>query len=258
VIEGPTVIFSSTLPGSRSVQVNANASAFATIVNASDFPAINCTITMGTDIPAIFTSYLTDRNTNGTISGPNPTTSIAANDYSTWAFKIVPTESFETVDVELIYDCLNSEPAAVFVGINTLLLSASQSQPADVVALSATVLNDGIVHIPGRAGTGFFAVASINVGASDSLTVTPRVSKQNLGLELSICETNPATAACLEWPPAASVTTVIDSNATPTYSIFVKGNGDIPLDPAGSRIYVDFADPGGAIRGSTSVAVMTD
>jgi hypothetical protein len=32
----------------------------------------------------------------------------------------------------------------------------------------------------------------------------------------------------------------------------------ITLDPAGKRVFVEFRDAGGVIRGSTSVAVQTD
>ena len=53
------------------------------------------------------------------------------------------------------------------------------------------------------------------------------------------------------------MTTVIENNATPTFSIFVTANGAIALDPAFSRIYLEFTDPAGDIRGSTSVAVQT-
>jgi hypothetical protein len=39
----------------------------------------------------------------------------------------------------------------------------------DVVALAATLNNDGIVNILGTMGTGIFSVATLNVGASGTI-----------------------------------------------------------------------------------------
>jgi hypothetical protein len=53
------------------------------------------------------------------------------------------------------------------------------------------------------------------------------------------------------------VTTQINTNATPTFGIFVQGNGTVPFDPAANRVFVRFKDGGNVTRGSTSVAVRT-
>jgi hypothetical protein len=53
------------------------------------------------------------------------------------------------------------------------------------------------------------------------------------------------------------VNTTIGANATPTFSIFVNGAGNVPLDPANNRVFVRFKDGGGVTRGATSVAVRT-
>jgi hypothetical protein len=53
------------------------------------------------------------------------------------------------------------------------------------------------------------------------------------------------------------VTTPINANATPTFGIFVQGNGIVPFDPAANRIFVRFKDAGAVTRGSTGVAVRT-
>ena len=49
----------------------------------------------------------------------------------------------------------------------------------------------------------------------------------------------------------------LGENATPTFSIFVTGSGNVPNDPTNNRIFVRFKDADGATRGSTSVAVKT-
>jgi hypothetical protein len=73
---------------------------------------------------------------------------------------------------------------------------------------------------------------------------------------INLCETNPATGQCISAIDA-TVTTQINANATPTFGIFVQGNGNVPFDPAADRIFVRFKDGGGLTRGSTSVAVRT-
>jgi hypothetical protein len=158
------------------------------------------------------------------------------------------------------YVCNNSNPATPLTGINTLQLSASATPIPDVIALAATVRNDGIVHVPGATGTGFFTLATANVGAAGSLSVSANTGSAVLPLTTLLCETNPADGTCTNpgAPTTGAVTSTIGAGATPTYAIFVQGSDVITLDPAGKRVFVEFRDAGGVIRGSTSVAVQTD
>jgi hypothetical protein len=145
---------------------------------------------------------------------------------------------------------------AKLTGINTLLFSGSASPVPDIVALAATLTNDGIANIPGTNGTGAFAVATVNVGASGNITASADTGSVTLPVNISLCETNPATGQCISGI-SPSVTTQIDANATPTFGIFVQGGGNVPFDPAANRIFVRFKDGGNVTRGSTSVAVRT-
>ena len=154
------------------------------------------------------------------------------------------------------FDCANTDPAPINTGLNTLLLSASTTPVPDIVALAATTTNDGIVNIPGTNGIGAFAVATVNVGASGSITASADTGSATLPVNISLCQTDPATGQCISAIDA-SVTTQINANATPTFGIFVQGNGNVPFDPAANRIFVRFKDGGGVTRGSTSVAVRT-
>ena len=147
-------------------------------------------------------------------------------------------------------------PASIIPGLNTLLFSASNTPVPDIVALAATTSNDGILNIPGANGAGAFAVATVNVGASGSITASADTGGASIPVNIFICQTNPGTGACLA-APGTSVTTTINANATPTFGIFVQGNGNVPFDPAGNRIFVRFKDGGNVTRGSTSVAVRT-
>jgi len=88
------------------------------------------------------------------------------------------------------------------------------------------------------------------------LTGASLLSYQTLPVSVFVCETNPATSACLA-DPRPEVTTTIAPNATPTFGVFVIGGGTVPFDPASNHIFVRFRDAIGATRDSTSVAVRT-
>jgi hypothetical protein len=165
-----------------------------------------------------------------------------------------PFQNFGPTDVQINFVC-DQSAAAIVTGLTTLLLSASTSPVPDIVALAATSNNNGIVDIPGPTGSGAFAVATVNVGAGASITASADTGSVNLPVHLFVCQTDPA-GKCFA-PAAPTVTTQIDSNATPTFAIFVQGSASVPFDPANNRVFVRFKDAGGVTRGATSVAVRT-
>ena len=158
--------------------------------------------------------------------------------------------------MELIFDCTNTQPATIFPGLNTLLLSASATPVPNVVALAATLESDGIVKVQNN---GVFAVATVNLGAGDQIVATAEKSSSSLPVTLSICETDPVSSVCLAppVPGETGVATSIGPNDTPTFGVFAAATQDIPLDAANSRVYVRFRDDGGEVRGATSVAIQT-
>ena len=126
-----------------------------------------------------------------------------------------------------------------------------------VVALAATTQNDGVVHVTnGTPQTGVLAVATSNLGSSDTITVGTNTGLATLPIAITICQTNPTSGACLQTP-AATVSTTISANATPTFGIFVTASNTVAFDPANNRIFVTFTDSTNNIRGETSVAVET-
>jgi hypothetical protein len=187
---------------------------------------------------------------------PNTPVNIAAGAPQSFVIALTPTAPIAPTDVDFNFRCTNTNPAPVVTGLNTLLFSASTTPTPDIVALAATLQNDGIVHVTGSPMTGVFAVATINLGASSSITAAPIASDATLPLTITICQTNPQTGVCLQTP-GPTATTTINANATPTFGIFVTASGTVPFDPANSRIFVQFTDGTGAIRGETSVAVET-
>ena len=147
-------------------------------------------------------------------------------------------------DIQLSFDCANTDPAPIISGLNTLLFSASATPTPDIMALVATLSDDGIVNIPGPNGTGIFAVATVNMGAGDTLTVSADAGGAALPVNVFICQTDPQTSACLS-PPANSVTTMILTNETPTFGVFVAAPEMFPFSrrsigsSCGSRIVVE-------------------
>ena len=255
-LQQATGVLAAVLPSSRSVQVNTPAAAFATVINAGQAMATGCSIAPLTSLPASFVYQTTDPATNQVIGFPNTPANIAAGAAQSFVFALTPTAPIASIDVQFSFDCADTDPAPINIGLNTLLLSVSDTPVPDIVALAVTLSNDGIVNIPGTNGAGAFAVATVNVGASGSITASADTGTASLPLKISLCQTDPATGECIS-AIGPSVTTTINANATPTFGIFVLGTGNVPFDPAVNRIFVRFRDSGGVTRGSTSVAVLT-
>jgi len=243
------------LPGSRSVLIGDSATAFATVINTNAETLQGCRVAPPAGIDAEFFYQTTDPTTNGPVGNPNSPASIAPGAFQTFIFGLTPNSALSPMDVALSFDCSNSVAAEVVTGVNTLLLSGSATAVADIVALGATPTADGILTIPGIDGSAAFAVASVNVGSGATVVASADTGSSNPPLSLFICETNPIDGQCLA-PPTSTVETIVAANATPTFSIFATANGDVPLDPANTRIRVRFLEAGVA-RGTTSVAVRT-
>lgn len=251
------VLVASILPLSRSVRVGETATAFATVINAGPTAAANCRLGVTSTIPATFSFQATNPMTNAVVGQPNSPIDLAVGAAQSFVIALTPTSLFESTDVQLSFDCANSSPASSLTGINTLLLSSSSTAVPDVIALAATVNNDGIVNIPGTSGVGAFAVATANVGASGTISVSADTGTSSVPVVLLVCETNSSTGACLSQP-AVSVTTTISTGGTPTFAVFARSAGTaIPLNAAINRIFVRFRDGTNSVRGATSVAVRT-
>ena len=154
----------------------------------------------------------------------------------------------------MTFACRNADPAVTIPFVNTIQMTGSQSPTADVVALAATMTRDGIIEIDRISRTGAFAVATVNVGTGGAITVSADSGSAVLPITIALCQTNPATGACL-GPPSSSVGTQIDGGATPTFGVFLTANADVPFDPGTNRIIVRFKDFADNVRGATSVAV---
>jgi arabinogalactan endo-1,4-beta-galactosidase len=242
------------LPASRSEQVGGTVTAFATMINAGTSTLNGCSIAPAGGLPSSFLYQTTDPATNALIGSANAPVNIAAGAAQSFVIAFTPTIPIAPNNVMFEFACSNTAPAAGVVGLNTLLLSASATPVADIVALAASG-DPGIVDIPGPTGSGAFAVATVNLGASASITASADTGSAALPVTLFLCQTNPQTGACISTI-GPSVTTTINPHDTPTFAIFVKGSGTVPFAPASNRVFVRFKDAG-VTRGATSVAVRT-
>jgi hypothetical protein len=77
-----------------------------------------------------------------------------------------------------------------------------------------------------------------------------------LPVTLTLCQTNPVNGSCLV-PPSPTVATDIPPDATPTFGVFVTGSAAVADMPGVNRVFVQFTDADGVMRGEASVAVRT-
>ncbi|PWU25594.1 MAG: hypothetical protein C5B48_00535 [Candidatus Rokuibacteriota bacterium] len=243
------------LPASRSVQVAQPATAFVSVINSGSTTANDVGIFPNNALPLNLLFQPTDPATNKPTGGPNQTVSIAPGQAQTYVIAVTPTDLLGPTDVSFNFAGTNTAPVTTLTGLNTLLLSASAEPVPDIVALAATVQNDGIVHIPGNTATGFFSVATINVGAAGDITASADTGGATLPVAIALCQTN-TTGGCMS-PPAPTVQTSIGANGTPTFAVFVAGQDFVPFDPAKNRVFVRFTGADDTVRGATSVAVRT-
>ncbi len=249
---GAVPLVAAILPSSRSVRVGCPATAFVTIINAGGETAHSVGIAPTTNVPVDFAFRTTDAANvpNGALNAPVDIPPQAAQ---TYVISLTPRANIAPTDVVFSFPGADTALVTPLVGINTLLLSGSTTDVPDIVALTATPTNDGIVNLPAATNVNAFAVATVNVGIGGSITVSADTGGAQLPISIVVCQTD-AGGACIQTAEA-NVTTFINSGATPTFAFFVAGGGVIPFDPAANRIFARFKDAGGFTRGSSSVAV---
>jgi polyhydroxybutyrate depolymerase len=245
--------FAAALPGSRSVMVGTPATAFATVINPTGQTASAVGISLATQVPADFAFRTTDPSTNQATGAPNTPVDIPPGQSRTFVIAVTPRAAFAATDLAFSYAGANTLPAPTLPGINTLLLSASNTPVPDVVALAATLGNNGIVDVPGG-GIGVFSVATVNLGVGGTIRASADTGSAAIPATVTLCQTNPATGACIS-PIQSTVEAQINTGETPTFGVFVRTDGIVAFDPGVNRVYVRFRDGGDVTRGATSVAI---
>lgn len=253
-LQNPGPLFASVLPASRAVSTSAVATAFVSLLNAGGTTLSACGIVPTTQVPADFSYQTTDPLTNALTGTPDTPVSIPAGGLQTFVVAFAPTQAFGSTDIIFDFACAEASVAPI-VGVNSLLLAASDTPGPDVIALAASP-TPGQVLLDSATGAGAFAVATSNVGADGAITVRAR---SNTGALLTLCETNPAEGVCVNPPaPVASPLPVnIAAGATPTFAVFAFSGEPIAFDPATNRVFFEVVSAGEVVIGATTVAIST-
>jgi calcium-activated chloride channel regulator 3/4 len=257
----PPVLVSAVLPSSRSVMVNDTVTFFMTVLNATDNPAYDIGIILKTlggqffNKDAEFNYQITAVQTNMPVGTVNTPTFLDGRQGQTYVVSFRPPNVITPTQIEFDATSFNAAPITPIPGVNTLQFRASDQPVVDLIALAATLNNDGFVDIPGTSGTGVFAAATSNLGLGGTVTVKANTGSTSLPVTINLCQTGPA-GACMA-SPSGQLDVNINNGATPTFGVFVTGSGDVANNAATNRIFLEFFDVGGVIVGSTSVAVKT-
>jgi cyclophilin family peptidyl-prolyl cis-trans isomerase len=243
------------LPTGRSVQNGATATAFATLLNAGTSTAASCHVAPATTIAAKFSFQTTDPATNVPVGDPNTPVYVPAGCAQSFVIALTPTAPFDETQVQLRFECGNTDPAGVIAGVNTFNLTSSATPIADVIAVASTFSGDGIANIPGPSGTAAFAVAALNIGTPTDITAVVDTADAVLPVDLFVCATG-NDGECVT-PLAASATVTMATDAAATFTVLAPGAGTVGFDPALNRVFVRFRDPSGRNVGATSVALRT-
>jgi murein DD-endopeptidase MepM/ murein hydrolase activator NlpD len=252
-----TTLAAAVLPGGRSVRSNTTATVFATIINSGQQAAEGCLVQLDTPLAGTFSYQATDPSTNAPIGLPNTPVRIEAGAAKSFVLSFKPSDAAvsKAAAANLRFKCTNAPAAAIYEGVNTVLLSFDPDPIPDIIPVAATPSGDGVVRIAGPNGTQAWSAASVNIGAGATLAVTPELTGTT-SASVVICETNPNTGACL-LPPGQYVSPFFSPNLVLTFAVFVTANGTIGFDPANVRIRLNFVDAAGVTRGQTSVALTT-
>jgi hypothetical protein len=258
IAAGALPLLASVLPGSRSVELGNPLSIFATVINNSSSALENCQIALSVNPPAGLNLMFQTTNpaTNTLIGTVNTPVTIPANGSQSFVLDIADTQAVTVPAMPLDFSCNNVPPAASLVGVDTVDVTLSDTPIADIVALAATASNNGIALVP-VGGSSAFAIATTNLGITDTITASVDTGGISLPVTPTICQTNSQTGQCLATP-ASTVTLNFGGGLTPTFSVFVNATAAIPLAPDTSRVFVRFEDAAGGLHGSTSVAIQAD
>jgi hypothetical protein len=255
-IDSGNTLFAATLPASRSIQVGSMATAFATILNNSTTAATGCGIAPASQVAAEFLFQTTDPTTNALTGTSNTLVTIPAGASQSYLIAFTADAPMTSRNVPLGFSCVSSDIVPTIVGVNSLLMTFDANPVPDMIAVGLTPTNDGFSHTGGASGTGIFAIASANIGATGQLTARARLSDPTLPAVATVCQTNPNSGACMATP-AATVSATVAQNQNSTWAAFIKASGTIGSDPAANRVFFEFLDQGGVVRGSTSTAITT-
>lgn len=250
------------LPNVRAPTLPTQGTYFATVINPTSDPFVGCTLAAIASPPGTVASWrLTDPSTNEAFGYPNAPFSIPPGGVTTLVFRSDagwqqrPSAPYGSA---LELRCINGpsfNPNVPDQYVNRFINAPSLPLISDIIAIGSTFSADGVVRVPTGRRTAF-SMAAVNIGFAETIRVAPEVTFDDPDLHVEICETNPATGACLS-SRSSSVTVDFAANEVRTFSLFVGDDdtSDLQFRPINRRIMVFFTTPEGFARGGASVAV---
>ena len=242
-------IESAILPSAVAVELGDTASAFATVIGTEALS--NCVIAVSQTNPAPFAQFSFQEM--GSSAAPNTPFNLSPNVPETFTLRFSGSEAGSFLNQQIVYSCAQEIPALSIPGLSSLDVYFPPNPTANIVASIATPSNNGVFTVPvGQSSA--FAVATDNTGnAAATLTVEADTNGVKLPLKLTLCQTNPKTAACLATP-ATSLSATFAEGVGPTFSVFATATGTINLSPTTTRVFIRFKYNNIEI-GASSVAV---
>jgi hypothetical protein len=250
---GESRIEAAVLPYARAVGIGETATSYASLINSGDKTANGCSIALPGGLPATFTYQTTDSD-NALTGTPDTPVAIPPGATQGFVFGIIPSRALAATEIAPVFDCTNTAPAFSHAGLNTFILSAATIATPDLLAVGVTPSGDGVVRLPSRDGTGFFAAAAVNIGSAGTVNVSADDGGRGLPLSIRVCETN----AGGEWIACGnSLTRTLVTDETVYYTVLVSGTGQrVAFDPAANRLFLRLQAAGITV-GATNVAVTT-
>ena len=169
-------------------------------------------------------------------------------------FALTPTVPLPAYEIPLRFDCANTPPALSHRGLNTFILSAKEAPQPDMIAIGATLSNDGVVRLATPEATTVFSTAAVNIGAPGNLEIVADDGGRGLPLGLEVCETDAAG----QWLTCGTrLDRAVGTDETLYFTVIVRGEHEpIPFDPAKNRLFLRMKAEGTTV-GATNVAVTT-
>jgi 6-phosphogluconolactonase (cycloisomerase 2 family) len=258
-------IVAASLPGARSGYVGGPViTALMSVVSRTSSPAQSCQVAAPAGAP-IGLNYRQLDGSGAPVGPENPLFDIDAGGSLDFVIAMSADRQTSTGGYEFmpVIACQNASLDPI-VGISSVLLTIDDTPTPDILSISATPSNDGVIRIPTAGGVGFMTAAATNIGVGDgsasaneiTMTTTVDTGSASLPVNVEICQIDQATAACLT-PRGPSVTLVVAQNTPVFFAVFVRdtSTGGIAFNPANSRVFLRFADASGTIRSATSAAV---
>lgn len=249
-------------PTARSVAIvpgeTATATVFATVINRTDNALGNCTVDMPRGSPLDVSWVWTNAADNSVVPGSENTPfSLDPRGSRALALAFTASAAFDGI-ASPVFECSGGATADVLYGVNTLALTVAETAPADILAIGiALPNNDGVIRVANEGGRQAMAIAAINIGAADTVTVRPvgvYGLNDRLPATLTICESG-SDGRCLS-SPVSELSVAFAQNQVRTFSVFAQADSGIgiTLAPANTRVEVRFLS-GNRLAAAASAAI---